>query len=94
MVAPLPLLEELARAAKSDVMKDQLIVLFEREVAEDAEKIMDFRRLSSELRLTVRRRYGYIAKLRLYRSCDDTLRTIKMLSGKKQVYDKKHKKMD
>ncbi|GJU34935.1 hypothetical protein Tco_1183289 [Tanacetum coccineum] len=40
MAAPLSLLEELARAAKSDVMKDQLIVLFEREVAEDDEKFM------------------------------------------------------
>ncbi|GJT20185.1 hypothetical protein Tco_0878891 [Tanacetum coccineum] len=51
MAAPLSLLEELARAAESNVTKDQLIVLFEREVAEDVEKIMDFRRLSTELRI-------------------------------------------
>ncbi|GKC00292.1 hypothetical protein Tco_0986428 [Tanacetum coccineum] len=48
MVAPLPLIEELA--------------------------------LSSELKAVVRRMDGYIAKLRLYKSCDDTLGTIEMLS--------------
>ncbi|GKE92503.1 hypothetical protein Tco_1573598, partial [Tanacetum coccineum] len=81
MAAPLSLLEELARAAESNVTKDQLIVLFEREVAEDVEKIMDFRRLSTELRVTIRRRDGYVAELRASRSCDDTLGTIEMLSG-------------
>nr|GEX72904.1 hypothetical protein [Tanacetum cinerariifolium] len=80
MAAPLPLLEELAHVADSDVTKVQLIVLFEREVDEDAEKIMDFCRLSRELRATVRRGDGYIAELEVYRSCDDTLGTIKMLS--------------
>ncbi|GKE31228.1 hypothetical protein Tco_1450550, partial [Tanacetum coccineum] len=80
MAAPLPLLEELVRATDLDVTKDQLILLFEREVAEDVKKITDFHRLSSELRATVRRRDRYIAELRLYRSCDDTLGTIKMLS--------------
>ncbi|GKF10623.1 hypothetical protein Tco_0048549 [Tanacetum coccineum] len=48
-------------------------------VAEDVNKIMDFRRLSSELRAAVRKRDVYIAELRLYRSCDDTLGTIEML---------------
>ncbi|GKC57800.1 hypothetical protein Tco_1085398, partial [Tanacetum coccineum] len=48
-------------------------------VAEDVNKIMDFRRLSSELRAAVRKRDGYIAELRLYKSCDDTLGTIEML---------------
>nr|GEU50570.1 hypothetical protein [Tanacetum cinerariifolium] len=62
------------------VTKDQLIVLFEREDAENVEKIMDLCRLSSELRAAVKRRDGYIVELRLYRSCDDTLRTIEMLS--------------
>ncbi|GJV62595.1 hypothetical protein Tco_1473423 [Tanacetum coccineum] len=80
MTAPLPLLEELVHVADSDVTKDQLIVLFEREVTEDAEKIMEFLRFSSELRVAVRRRDGYIAELRVYRSCDDTLGTIEMLS--------------
>ncbi|GKB64971.1 hypothetical protein Tco_0921157 [Tanacetum coccineum] len=49
-------------------------------VDEDAAKIMDFRRLSKELRAVVRKRDGYIAELRVYRSCDDTLGTIEMLS--------------
>ncbi|GKD85239.1 hypothetical protein Tco_1356393 [Tanacetum coccineum] len=79
MVAPLPLSKELARVADSDVTKDQLIVLFEREVAKDAEKIMDFHKLSRELRAAIRRKDGYIAELRLYRSCDDTIGTIEML---------------
>nr|GEU57163.1 hypothetical protein [Tanacetum cinerariifolium] len=59
---------------------DVLVSLFFREVAEDAEKIMDFRGLSSELRATIRRRDGYIVELSLYKSCDDTLGTIEMLS--------------
>nr|GEU61578.1 hypothetical protein [Tanacetum cinerariifolium] len=80
IVAPLPLLEELSRAAESDVTNDQLIVLFEIEVAEDAEKVRDFRKLSTELREVVRRRYGYVAELRVLRSCDDALGTIEMLS--------------
>ncbi|GJX46397.1 hypothetical protein Tco_0271587 [Tanacetum coccineum] len=80
MDAPLQLLEELARATNSDVTKDQLIVLFEREADEDVAKIMDFRRLSKELRAVVRRRDGSIAELGVYRSCDDTLGTIEMLS--------------
>nr|GEV89584.1 hypothetical protein [Tanacetum cinerariifolium] len=80
MVTPLPLLEELTRAANLDVTKDQLIILFEREVAEEAKKITDFSRLSSEIKAVVRRMDGYIAELRLYKSCDDTLGTIEMLS--------------
>ncbi|GJV89132.1 hypothetical protein Tco_1533070 [Tanacetum coccineum] len=79
MAASLLLIEELARAADSDLTKDQLIVLLEREVAEDVDKIMDFSRLFSELRASVRKRDVYIAELRLYRSCDDTLGTIEML---------------
>ncbi|GKD56695.1 hypothetical protein Tco_1290082 [Tanacetum coccineum] len=80
MAAPLTLLEELARAAESDVTKDQLIVVFKREVAEDDEKVRDFRRLSTKLREAVRRRDGYVAELRALRSCNDALGTIKMLS--------------
>ncbi|GKA82778.1 hypothetical protein Tco_0789526 [Tanacetum coccineum] len=37
-------------------------------------------RLSSELGEAVRRRDGYVAELRASRSCDDALKTIKMLS--------------
>ncbi|GKC93623.1 hypothetical protein Tco_1159065, partial [Tanacetum coccineum] len=42
MVSFLPLIEELARAAGSDVTTDQLVVLFEREIAEDVGKIEEF----------------------------------------------------
>nr|GEW78827.1 hypothetical protein [Tanacetum cinerariifolium] len=77
MVAPLPLLEKLVRVAESDATKDQLIVLFEREVAG---KIRDFRRLSSEFKEAIRRRDAYVDELRASRSCDDALGTIKMLS--------------
>nr|GEX50206.1 hypothetical protein [Tanacetum cinerariifolium] len=80
MAARLPLLEELARATESDVTKDHLIMLFEREVAEDAGKVRDFLRLSSELREAIRRSDGYVAELRASRSCDDALGTIEMLS--------------
>nr|GEX99095.1 hypothetical protein [Tanacetum cinerariifolium] len=80
LVASLPLLEELVRSAESDVTKDQLIVLFEREVAEDAEKVREFYRLSSELRVAIRRWDGYVAELRALRSCDDALGIIKMFS--------------
>nr|GFA13571.1 hypothetical protein [Tanacetum cinerariifolium] len=78
MADPLPLLEKLGRATDSNVMKDQLIILFERELAEDAEKITEFCRLFSNLRTFVKRRDGYIVELRLYKSCDDTLGTIEM----------------
>ncbi|GKF35774.1 hypothetical protein Tco_0112532, partial [Tanacetum coccineum] len=63
MAASLLLIKELARAADSDLTKDQLIVLLEREIAEDVDKIMDFSRLFSELRASVRKRDGYIAEL-------------------------------
>ncbi|GKC44483.1 hypothetical protein Tco_1062205 [Tanacetum coccineum] len=63
VVTPLPLLEELSRAADSYVTKDQLKVLFEREVAEDAGKVREFHRLSSELREAVRRGDGYTIEL-------------------------------
>ncbi|GJW49426.1 hypothetical protein Tco_0090777 [Tanacetum coccineum] len=42
MTSSLPLIQELARAAGSDVTKDQLVVLFEREVAESVGKIEEF----------------------------------------------------
>ncbi|GKD77259.1 hypothetical protein Tco_1339880 [Tanacetum coccineum] len=76
---PLPLFEELSRAADSHVTKDQLIAMLQREVVEDAGKVTEFHRLSSETREAVRRRDGYISKLKMSRSCDDALRTIEML---------------
>ncbi|GJW58270.1 hypothetical protein Tco_0105001 [Tanacetum coccineum] len=72
-------LPELARAAGSDVTKDQLVLLFEREIAESVGKIKEYRKLCIELRANMRLRNDYISKLRLYRSCDDVLGSIAML---------------
>nr|GEU33564.1 reverse transcriptase domain-containing protein [Tanacetum cinerariifolium] len=76
---PLPLLEELFRAVDSHGTKDQLIVLFQREASKDARKVREFRRLSSEMREAMRRRDGYITELKMSRSSDDVIGTIKML---------------
>ncbi|GJX79561.1 hypothetical protein Tco_0327710 [Tanacetum coccineum] len=59
MASSLPLIQELARAPGSDVMKDQLVVLFEREVAESVGKIEEFGRLCIELRANIRLRNDY-----------------------------------
>nr|GEU93758.1 hypothetical protein [Tanacetum cinerariifolium] len=48
--AGMPLLQELARAADSNDIKDQLSVLLKREVNEASEKMHDYYRLSDELR--------------------------------------------
>nr|GEU55365.1 hypothetical protein [Tanacetum cinerariifolium] len=45
-----PLIQELARAADYDDIMDQLVVLFSREVAEDTEKMENYRQLSGQLR--------------------------------------------
>ncbi|GKD55500.1 hypothetical protein Tco_1288887 [Tanacetum coccineum] len=58
-----PLLRELAHAADSNDIRDQLSVLFRREVVEDLQKMEDYRRLSSEMRKAVRMRDGYICEL-------------------------------
>ncbi|GKB85366.1 hypothetical protein Tco_0957638 [Tanacetum coccineum] len=79
MASSLPLIQELAYATGSDVTKDQLVVLFEREVAESVGKIKEYRRLCIELRANIRLRNGYISEFMLYRSCDDTLGSIAML---------------
>nr|GEY51962.1 hypothetical protein [Tanacetum cinerariifolium] len=79
MTSSLPLIHKLAYAAGSDVMKDQLVVLFEREAAESVGKIAEFRRLCIELRTNIKLRNSYISELMLYRSCDDILGSIMML---------------
>ncbi|GJW72613.1 hypothetical protein Tco_0129530 [Tanacetum coccineum] len=60
-------------------MKDQLVVFFEREVANSVEKIEEYRRLCIELRPNIRLRNDYISEFKLYRSCDDLLGNIAML---------------
>ncbi|GKA44188.1 hypothetical protein Tco_0736912 [Tanacetum coccineum] len=79
MSSSLPLIRELARAAESDVTKDQLVFLFEREIAESVGKIKEYRRLCIELRANMRLRNDYISELWLYRSCDNVLGSIAML---------------
>ncbi|GKC27443.1 hypothetical protein Tco_1034737 [Tanacetum coccineum] len=44
------LLQEIARTADSDDIKELLLVLFTKEVTEDTEKMENYRRLSGELR--------------------------------------------
>ncbi|GJW84713.1 hypothetical protein Tco_0157858 [Tanacetum coccineum] len=86
MASFLPLIEELTRAAGSDVTKEQLGVLIKREVDKSVGKIEEFRRLCIELRANIRLRNDYISELMLYRSCDDTLGSIAMLRTM-QLYD-------
>ncbi|GJU64857.1 hypothetical protein Tco_1246692 [Tanacetum coccineum] len=76
---PFVTFSQLARAAGSDVTKDQLVVLFEREIAESVGKIKEFRRLCIGLRANIRLRNDYISELRLYRSCDDIIGCIALL---------------
>ncbi|GJY10492.1 hypothetical protein Tco_0378677 [Tanacetum coccineum] len=66
-----PFLKELPRDADSNDIKDQLSVLFQRVVAEDSQKMQDYRRLSSELREAVRMRDGYICELQMSDSSDE-----------------------
>ncbi|GKD36951.1 hypothetical protein Tco_1257158 [Tanacetum coccineum] len=45
-----PLLQELAHAANSNYIRNQLLVLYIREIAEDREKMENYRQLSGDLR--------------------------------------------
>ncbi|GJU13750.1 hypothetical protein Tco_1136146 [Tanacetum coccineum] len=60
-----PLLQEFSRVADSYAINDQLSVLFRREVAEDSQKLQEFRMLSSELREAIRMRDQYIDELKM-----------------------------
>ncbi|GJR68312.1 hypothetical protein Tco_0014377 [Tanacetum coccineum] len=73
------LLQELARAADSDDIRDQLLVLFTREVLEDTEKMENYHRLSGELRNGVRMRDIYIRELRISHMSDEVVKSIKIL---------------
>ncbi|GKD24211.1 hypothetical protein Tco_1230425 [Tanacetum coccineum] len=74
-----PLLQELARAADSDDIRDQLLVLFTREVAEDTEKMENYRQLSNQLRNDVRMRDKYIRELRTSNMSDEVVESIEIL---------------
>nr|GFA54962.1 hypothetical protein [Tanacetum cinerariifolium] len=70
-----PLLQELARAADSDDIRDQLVVLFSKEVVEDTEKMENYR----QLRNGVRMRDRYIRELRTSAMSDEVVQSIKIL---------------
>ena len=67
-MTPLPLLEKLSAAANSTLTKDQMLVLFNRQTAEDIRVAKDLKRMSGALMESVRRRCGYISKLEVVRT--------------------------
>nr|GEZ15157.1 hypothetical protein [Tanacetum cinerariifolium] len=73
------LLQELARAAGSDDIRDQLVLLFSREVAEETEKMKNYHQLSGQLRNGVRMRDRYIRELRTSAMSDEVLESIEIL---------------
>ncbi|GJT77617.1 hypothetical protein Tco_1044342 [Tanacetum coccineum] len=73
------LLQDLARAADSDDIRDQLSVLFTREVADDTEKMENYRQLSGDLRNGVRMRDKYIRELRTSYMFDEVVESIQIL---------------
>nr|GEX69434.1 hypothetical protein [Tanacetum cinerariifolium] len=73
------LLQELARATEFDDIRDQLLVLFTREVVEDTEKIENYRELSGQLRNSVRMRDRYIGELRTSDMSDEVVDSIEIL---------------
>nr|GEV64819.1 hypothetical protein [Tanacetum cinerariifolium] len=74
-----PSLQELARAAESDDIRDQLLVLFTREVAEDTKKMENYRELSGQLKNGVRMRDKYIRELHTSDMSDKVVDSIKIL---------------
>ncbi|GJT75328.1 hypothetical protein Tco_1042053 [Tanacetum coccineum] len=78
-MAPLPLLEELSKTAMSTKTKDQLLILIQREVKEDASKVSEFKKLAGELLEDVRRRRGYIGELKKLKTNNDAIETVELL---------------
>ncbi|GJY36479.1 hypothetical protein Tco_0421857 [Tanacetum coccineum] len=74
-----PLLQELARAADSDDIRDRLLVLLTREVADDTEKMENYRQLSGQLRNGVRMRDIYIRELWTSDMSDEVVKSIEIL---------------
>nr|GEX18545.1 hypothetical protein [Tanacetum cinerariifolium] len=72
VVCGMPLLQELARAVDSNDIRDQLSVLFRREVNKDYEKMHDYQRLSNELREGVRMRDAYITELQMFQMSESS----------------------
>ncbi|GJY41896.1 hypothetical protein Tco_0429166 [Tanacetum coccineum] len=74
-----PLLQELARAADSHNIKDQLSVLFKREVVEDRQNMQNYYRLSNKLNEAVRMRDGYINELHTSNDSNEVADSIEIL---------------
>ncbi|GJU03862.1 hypothetical protein Tco_1114200 [Tanacetum coccineum] len=75
----LPLLEELSHVVGSHLTQDQLLVLFDREVAEDVGRVRKYMRLAGGLRDSMRRRHNYIGELKVLKSCQHAIGTEKLL---------------
>ncbi|GJZ10462.1 hypothetical protein Tco_0545221 [Tanacetum coccineum] len=73
------LLEELARAADSHDIRDQLSVSFQREVIEDSKKMQDYYMLLSDLRDTVSMRDEYINELHMINSSNEVGESIEVM---------------
>nr|GEX08314.1 hypothetical protein [Tanacetum cinerariifolium] len=78
-MAPLPLLEELSKTAMSTRTKDQLLILIQREVKEDARKLSEFKKLAGDLLEDVRRMRGYIRELKKLKTNNDAIRMMELL---------------
>ncbi|GJV47563.1 hypothetical protein Tco_1437775 [Tanacetum coccineum] len=78
-MAPLPLLEELSKTAMSTLTKDQLLILIQREVKEDASKVSESKKLARELLEDVRRRRGYIGELKKLKTNKDAIGMVELL---------------
>nr|GEZ55228.1 hypothetical protein [Tanacetum cinerariifolium] len=74
-----PLLQDPAHTAESDDIRDQLLVLFTREVAEDTEKMENYRELSGQLGNDVRIRDRYIKELWISDMSDEVIDSIEIL---------------
>ncbi|GJR08791.1 hypothetical protein Tco_0791443 [Tanacetum coccineum] len=74
-----PLLRERARTADSHNIKDQLSVVFEREVVEDTQNMQSYYRLSNKLREAVRMRDEYINELQTTNNSNDVADSIEIM---------------
>nr|GEU61565.1 hypothetical protein [Tanacetum cinerariifolium] len=75
---------ELAHAADSNDIRDQLSVLFRRQVNEDSERMNEYRRLSYGLREGLRVRAAYIEELQMFQvfhSSDEVVESLEIMKG-------------
>ncbi|GKD98466.1 hypothetical protein Tco_1382363 [Tanacetum coccineum] len=73
------LLQELSRAADSYDIRDQLSILFRREVVEDSQRMHEYHRLSDELTEGVKMRDKYMNELRMLVNYDEILDSIEIM---------------